>query len=730
MNRAVTGVTPARATWSSSLATRLARLTQIRRAQLELILAVALYLGFACYLTWPLITDLAHSIYGEPGDPYGTMAFFGNLVSHHRNPFLPGTVTQFAAPEGIPIPWPRDLASAPEVLSLYLLTAVFGEIAAFGLYSLAGYTLTGVVTFLFARRLTKDTWAALIAGWVFAFYPFAAINGRGHPDFVQGWVLVLAIWRLLELLWHPSTRNGLLAGLAVVLGMWWSPYFILFVGVAYAAITAAALLRAWRDGSLRLVFKPQLTAALVIAVFMVGLGVLSTFGGTEGIGVRTHSTYELGFFAARPLEYLLPDIQSPLFGGTTKHYLSAYPLNGTGVETTLYVGITVILLALVAFVAFIRRKLTPLAGPAVLALWLVAIVAAITSLSPKAHIFGVLLPFPSHFISLVTTTWRVYSRFVMIVMLALSVLAAVGLTVLTRGRSFWVRIAVMSLATIAIPLDLWAPQGGHVEKIPTPGIYKILARQPMGMVAEYPLARANTNVYGDIFFQRIYNKPLINGYVKGSFQELRAYSLAVLANPSTAPRLAALGVRYVIVDATPPTWGWPPSGQPGAGFRLIAHEPYADLYAVTLRPKNAAVATTGEGFANALPTKTGISSWLKELTGTIELDGICTICNGMLRISLESYGQPHYVTIFDRHGRRLAHGSVSGSTEVNIPIRFAKRETLRLTATPGPQPVNEAPVNLSASVSVSVRVFNLEFSGGGRLSTRAAQRSREHGKAP
>ena len=151
MTDTATSLVVERTGWPSRLARRRSTPTT-RWAQIELALATILYLGFACYLTWPLVTDLAHSIYGyPPGDPYGTMAFYRELVDHHLNPFLPGSIMQFAAPEGQPIPWTRDLASMPGVLSLYLLTALFGATRAYGLYTLAGYTLTGAVTFMVAR---------------------------------------------------------------------------------------------------------------------------------------------------------------------------------------------------------------------------------------------------------------------------------------------------------------------------------------------------------------------------------------------------------------------------------------------------------------------------------------------------------------------------------------------------------------------------------------------------
>jgi hypothetical protein len=696
---------------SSNPGSQLAALVRSYRPQVELLLATALYLGFACYLTWPLVTNLAHSIYGAPGDPYGTLAFYRELVAHHLNPFLPGTVHALAAPEGQAIPWARDLAAAPGVLTLYVLTAAFSSISAYGLYTLAGYTLTGAATFLFARRLTANTWASLIAGWAFAFYPFAAINGQGHLDYIQGWVLVLAVWRLVELHWQPTRRNGLLAGLAVVLAMWWSPYFILFVGVVYIVFTVTTL--ASRGRGIRAALIPQSLAALIVVAFSVCLGVLSTAAQGEGIGVRTHDTRELTVYGARPLEYLLPDAESPLFGSDTRPYLESIR-NGVGpIEDTLYLGVTVILLALIAFMAFVRRRLTSRLGSTVLALWLVAIAAAVTSMPPEVNLLGSSLPFPSYFISQATTTWRVYERFVIVVMLALSVLAAVGLDTLVRGRTPLLRFAIMLVATIAVPLDLWTSQKGHVDKIVTPAIYKTLARQPAGLVAEYPLAAAGGNTYSDVLFQSAYNKPMINGYLEGSAQELRALSLYNLAAPTTASQLATLGVRYVLLDSAPASWGqWPPTGQPGVGFRLITREPYAALYAVTAHPSSPALATPGEGFKPVLITASGLHTWLEQTSGVIDLTGTCTTCDGTLSITLTSVARTHRVTIFGSNGNRLAHGPVTGSTTVSLPLQFKRHMNLRLTATPGPQPLSGA-----VASSASVEVTHLEFTAVARASS-------------
>jgi hypothetical protein len=386
----------------------------------------------------------------------------------------------------------------------------------------------------------------------------------------------------------------------------------------------------------------------------------------------------------------------------------------------------VILLALVALAAAARRRLPPWLGKSVLVLWLLAVVAAITSMTPEVQVLGVSIPMPSHFITLVTSTWRVYSRFVMIVMLALSLLAAVGLDALVRRRSARSRIVVMSLATVLVPLDLWAPQHGHVAKLATPpGIYRTLARLPAGIVAEYPLAASGHNSYTDLYFQNIYKKPTIDGYLENTPEEMRAFWLSYLGAPYTVSGLATLGVRYVLVDATQPTpeEGWPPAGTPGVGLRLIASEPYAALYLVTARP-TPVLATPGKDFISATVRPAGSIAALNGSSGTIELKGSCTRCDGVLSVAVEPYAQAREVTISDGHGHAV-HASVRAPTKVSIPLSFARHTTLELAVTPEPQPV----VGVLEGPRVGLLVSGLEFVAAGGADGRGAATGRRGDRA-
>ncbi|HTC71690.1 MAG TPA: hypothetical protein VK655_02300, partial [Solirubrobacteraceae bacterium] len=149
------------------------------------------------------------------------------------------------------------------------------------------------------------------------------------------------------------------------------------------------------------------------------------------------------------------------------------------------------------------------------------------------------------------------------------------------------------------------------------------------------------------------------------------------------------------------SFGWAPAGTPGRGFRLIAHEPYADLYRVIAAPRNPALAAAGDGFGFTELTQTGTVAWLEQPSGTINLEGTCTDCNGTLTMILGSYAVPHAVTILNDRGRVLGEVVVGRELRVSLPLHFSRHTSIRLVTTPGPQPTGAAEGAPEVSISVT-----------------------------
>jgi hypothetical protein len=666
-----------------------ALLASSRRPSLETLGAVALYILCTVYLTWPLVTDLGSTFYlfpknpRGPGDLAGGAAQLRELVAAHHSPFLPGRISNFNAPDGLEIRWALNLASAPSTLFLYCLALVFGATAAYGLYVMLGYVASGTAMFLLARRLTKSAWIGLLSGWAFAFYPFAVVKGE-HPEFVHGWVFVVMIWRLLALMERPTVRNGVWAGAATLLALSWTQYFILLGGICFAALTVAALASAAirRDFRRRLIVHLP-SIGLVLAFGLAMRRFLQASG--EDATLPGNTLADIVATSAHLPMYLVPPAHNILLGDLTRHYLTEHGWNA--VEWTLYVGAIVMLLAVAGVVAALRRRLPPQAVRTVAALSTVLVAAILFSLPPRTEVGGHMLRLPSYLVFEASTGWRLYTRFVVVVMLALCILAAFGLQALSRHRSPRGRAALLVLVTVLVPVDLWDRPPVTTYRVETPRIYSVLRAQPPGIVAEYPLRPVlDARDYLDLYFQEAHGKPILNGYLSGPYEQ-RALSLTRLDDPATAGKLATLGVRYVLLTPWRVMPGVSDPGHPGRGFRAIARDRYGSLYRVAAKPMPFIYARKGLEPQEA----PGIDyRWATGSQVELEVLAPCTSCTGTLQFMSASFGRGRVLKVRAHGGKELLTTYVGPHRRlVSLPLRFSRRIVIDLSTIPGPQSIQE-----------------------------------------
>jgi hypothetical protein len=680
----------------------LARTLSSRHVQA--VAATLLYAAFACYLTWPLVTDLDTRIYGGVGDLTGAASTYRELVETGQDPFTAGELQDFNAPDGADIKWTLNIASFPAVGTLFVLSKVFGALPGISLFMLLGYTFSGLAMFLLVRRLTGHPGVAFFAGFAYAFYPFVVVKGQGHVDFVHGWALVVLLWRLLELTRNPTPRNGVWAGLALLLTFAWSPYFILFGGVTMLAVGAVAVAYAWRAGLLRRTVVAFAIAASIGLAWLGGVLLLDNAAPTSEI--RTHTIEEAYAFSARAAEYVVPTAQHPLVGDAAGEYRSARLHGSNASENTLYVGISILLLAIAGFAASVRRSV-PWRQLAFIAAAVVVLGFGFSS-PPRVDLLGFNVPTPTDFLFGVTSTWRVFSRLVMVVMLGLVLLAALGLYWAVRGREWRVQGAVIALVLAVVAADLWARPPIPTNAIAAPSTYLRLAQLPRGITAEYPLLPAESSSYGDIFYQAWHDQPLLNGYPPGSPEENRALLLTDLSDPGTARGLSALGVRYVLVRQDLKAAGLPDPGVPTDDYKLTTRDDYIALYELRVVGRHVLV-VPGDSFDSPESSPDGLYQWLLEDEGTIDVRGArCSPCTGTLRLVVASFDRPRVVTIRDPSGRVLMRRRVGEATTISLPVSFTRRVGLRISSDPGPQSVSEA-LGTGDTRSVSLAVSRPSF---------------------
>ena len=662
---------------------------------LQSVLASMIYFATACVVTWPMPAHPTSQLYGLGGDLFGAVGGMREIIDAGRTPFLPGTTPSLGAPDGAPITYATNVASWVGVGERWLSSLVFGPILGWNIIVLAGFVATGVATFLLVRRLTGSPLAAFVSGWAFAFWPFAVRNGAAHVEYAQGWVLIVLAWRLLRLREEPSRRQAVLAGLAMLLCFSYTGYFVIMGAVVVAAFYAVDLVAAVRPRRFARCLRLQSLSTVPPLVALMTYALIAR--GASGEGLRIHPLAELYTYSARPEFYVNPVPTSLLFGERATRWWSTRNLGVVIDENGVYVGITVLALAVVGVAVALLVRSAASQRRTVLTLVLLAALAFAFSGPPTYEALGLSAKMPSWFVFQITSTWRVYARFGMVVMLAVVLLAGYGLAAIerrARARSLVLGVVVSAVVVLAVGLDLWSRSPSpRTTEIPGNAVYDVLdARNDGGIVAEYPLVPATVPGLDYVATQDRVGHPLLNGYSSESSLEARALWLAPLDDPRTAGRLALLGIKYVTLPDRPPAPGdpTPPSGRP-VGNGLVPIEERYDIDAFEVRAAPAfGQAWTAAGFAMPEGDLRFRFAWLTSAdgVGALDVDAYCPRCGGVLRFTSFSFGEPRRLTIKAPSGRVVYSGRIGTEPQkVRVPLPgLDDGDAERYTVTVDPKP--------------------------------------------
>jgi len=552
------------------------------------VLVVALLLSLV--VTWPLVLHIDSAIYGYPGDALGTISDFWwfDYALHHGLPLLYNQL------RGVPLGsgWENVYFDVVEVGLFAPLSYVLGPVIAYNLGVLSSFPLTAWVTFLLARRLQMTRLASTFTGLTFAFVPYHQEKAMVH--LLHTHMELYAAFLYFAIGWRQTRRlrNIVLAAVVAGITLWTDPSMTYLMAFLVAIFFVTSLLVRGPD----VVWRQQLVdhakaAAITVAgaaVFIPAVVAVSARGGAQRSGTfagqyaASERTYqELVAFSARIKEYVLPWHLNPLLSNSLRAY-EASGLHGSNfAEQTLTIGFTTLVLAAIGLIAFRRTYGALLAAS-------VVVVAFIVSQPPDRSVFGIEVPFPSHFLYFVLPIFRAYARFGALVLLGAAVLAGFGFMAL-QGH-----LAVKQRWLLAAPFLLVAlefnglPPSHDMQLLPAPAEYTWLKSQPAGTLIEYPIAVKSTDpavgteievenrVY--VSYQQVHEHPMFNGATATSQAGQLAYTLEPYYASGVSDQLRALGIRYVFVHrAAYERFGRDPD-QSLAGYRFIQRLAGTDIY--------------------------------------------------------------------------------------------------------------------------------------------------------
>ncbi|HEU4939177.1 MAG TPA: hypothetical protein VFT39_22165 [Vicinamibacterales bacterium] len=393
---------------------------------------------------------------------------------------------------------------------------------------LAGIILSAAGVWLLVVTLTGSATAAITAGIVFAFVPYR-FDHYMHLELQWTVWIPWTFWAMHKVFETGAIRHAVLLGVFIALQFMSSVYYGLFL-VTLLPVGALLLLCGTRPGEvmrgLRALALAAGTAALLTAPYLFPYATTR-----HDVGPRPEE--QIAMFSARPSSYRATTETNYLYGERTVH-------SGRG-ERRLFPGVLPLLLAVVGLLLY------PASKEAIVYLVTLAI-AFDMSFGLKGYTFSFLYQHVPAFDGL-----RAPARVAIFVIFCLSVLAAFGQSALEKATGKRLRRGLIAAIPAVLLLEYWVaplPLTAY-PSAPSP-LYAWLAKQPAGVVAEFPMPRPNglpSNEARFAFMSTFHWMPLINGY-SGYYPATylnRLERLSTMPDAAALENLVGAGVRYVIV---------------------------------------------------------------------------------------------------------------------------------------------------------------------------------------
>ena len=496
-----------------------------RAPRLPLLTAAVAVVAFTLFLTWPQALHMPTGI-ASHDDAYFSMWRLDWIAHALRVDPAHLYDANIYYPERRTLAY-SDAMLLEGVVAAPLLWSGLSPVLVYNLMLLGGIALSGLAMFVLARHLTGYIGPALVAAAIFTMAPYR-VEHYMHLELQWTMWIPLALWATDRAVREQSWRFGVLSGLFVWLQLVSCVYYGAFLAVV-VSLLAVLLVATNRRPTVASVVPLLIGGALAAALAIPYL--LPYVENARTLGPR--NVHDVRMFSAKPLSYATAPYQNWAWGWTAWRF--------TGEELRVTPGVVVVLLAFVGAIGWRSRR--------VLVYAIVGLVAAELSLGLNGVLYSWLLgQLPA------LGGFRAIARFSIMVLAALSVLAAYGVRYLqerlatSRAREWVAAVAIMLVALEygSAPIQLTT-----VPTI-TPSVYRVIGQLPRGVIAEFPMAEPKWIPGHDPLYQywsKAHWYPLINGYSGFTSKRYVDTLQLMLTFPDTlsVARLKELDVRYVLV---------------------------------------------------------------------------------------------------------------------------------------------------------------------------------------
>jgi hypothetical protein len=320
---------------------------------------MVLTMAAATAALWPGLTTGHDTVIGNIGDPsifIWDLQWVPFALGHHLNPLV---TTYLNYPAGANLMWNTSIIFPALLFSP--LTLIAGPILTYNLVAVVGMGLSGGCAFLAIRRYTERWVPAFTGGLLYEFCPYMMTQITGHAHLFIAIFPPLLMLFADEILVRQRRRAwlmGLLLGLAaacqlltgtelLTISMLMAVPALITLGVIFHGQIGERLRYALRSGAVALVTFGVLAAYPLYILF---LGPQRVHGILQGTG-----------FVASPPSFVVPSSFELIAGPSTVR------------DSSVYIGLPLMILALVVTVWMWRRPAIAAAGVTVVCAMVLAL---------------------------------------------------------------------------------------------------------------------------------------------------------------------------------------------------------------------------------------------------------------------------------------------------------------------------------------------------------------------
>ncbi len=556
----------------------------------DLCVSFLIYLAIAMIVTWPVAAQMSTTVAGTPGED--NFQFVWNLWWHVEallnQQVNPANVTMLHWPEGGPNPL---LGLSVVVPSLAIpTTLIFDPIVSYNLWFLLSFPLVGISGYLLTASITHNRYAAFIGGLVFGFFPHKTMQGAAHYLQIMLFLFPLYLMALLRLFRRPTLRQAIVTAImlsvSLLVNLIHVGYFLLPLSVFFLSHYLWTERHKWREwGQMIRYVGMMLGITLVLTGPILLPFIVNRFTGQLNYfhqpGVVRFSADFLALWLPAP-HHPLPSLSETLIGTPAWREISHFMVEPYPEENVAYLGYTVLFLA--GLGVWRRWRLANR--------WLwVAVVMIILSLGPFLKVGGtvvaegsgpieldglrspVILPYAA-LMKLPFYEWgRIPNRQIMTAMLALAVLAGLGISAVQAKNARRLTI-IATFLIVAEYLVGWPYPTASAERFYLP-VWNEIQQEARGAVLDLPqwnfFAYPPSN--NAMLAQTAHGQPIVGGYIHrlppGSRELPRVIQevvvppapLDIVPRPTGTQALAtlrSLGIATVVLhkNVRGETWWW------------------------------------------------------------------------------------------------------------------------------------------------------------------------------